>query len=80
MKNIYRVLEGYGNPTEPNQDNCIQFLDITFTNIEKAIRFAEAHYKQRTTNNPRWQEYWSTVTTEPTLEKAIQQLTKDMKQ
>jgi hypothetical protein len=78
MKSVYRIAEGYGNPELPETLFGVQFLPITFSNYDHAVNFAWNHYHQTTTNNPEWQSYFSTVTTETTIAEVLAEMVREL--
>lgn len=79
MINAYRIAEGYGDPENPETLFGVQLLEITFSNFQSALEFAESHYNQKTKNNPEWQAYWSIVTTATTTTEAIADMAAQLK-
>jgi hypothetical protein len=74
MISVYRIAEGYGDPQNPETLFGVEFLEITFSNFHNALEFAEAHYNQKTKNNPEWQSYWNIVTTATTTRAALAEI------
>ena len=79
MKNTYQILEGMGDPCEPKNLECVQFLDITFTNENHAVSFAWSRYWQNINGLTNWKSYWSHVTTCTTINDAIAEVQQQMK-
>lgn len=78
MKNIFRIIEGYGNPENTSTLFDVQFLEITFSNYDLAVTFAWNHYNQKITNNPNWKSYFSSVTTANNTTEALAEIVKEM--
>jgi hypothetical protein len=73
----YRVLEGYGDFTRP--ENCwgVQWAtddhgnEYTFSYEADALLFASTVYEAKIENNPEWQSYWCYVTDSATIDAAM---------
>jgi hypothetical protein len=80
MSKIFRILEGFGDPENPDTLWDVQFLDITFSNYEHAVKFAWNHYDQTTDRVQEWKSYFSTVTTATTTAEALAEVVAEMKE
>jgi hypothetical protein len=80
MSKIFRILTGFGDPENPATLSDVQFLDITFSNYDHAVKFAWDHYDQTTDRVQDWKSYFSTVTTATTTAEALAEVVAEMKE